>query len=121
MQRSIDTLLSKREGLRCAIHSSFRKIHLLEAAWFVVAQAGSTILIGTAAAHSLAAVCARLGDTVLLHGSEEGWRLLAATHQGSTSPASPVTGAEKDFDTFRVQRGAGAICVQISFNSGCRE
>ena len=69
------------------------------------AQAGSMMLVGTAAAHALAAVRARPGDTVLLHGAGGG--VGASVLQLARLDDIRVigVGAEKDFAAIRAHGG----------------
>ena len=64
-------------------------------------QAGSMMLVGTTAAHTLAAVRARPGQTVLLHGAGGGVGLSAVQLAGLNGIYVVGTGSAKHFDIMR--------------------
>ena len=64
-------------------------------------QAASMMLDGTTAAHTLAAVCARPGQTVLIHGASGGVGLAAVQLAVLEGIKVIGTGGEKSFDRLR--------------------
>ena len=72
------------------------------------AQAGSMMLVGTTAAHTLAAVRARPGQTVLIHAAAGGVGLAVVQLARLDGIKVIGTASEGDFDTLR---GYGAIPV----------
>ena len=79
-------------------------------------QAGVMMLAGTTAAHTLAAVRARPGQTVLVHGASGGVGLSVAQLAGLDGIKIIGTAAEKDFEMLRRY---GAHPVQ--YGEGLRE
>ncbi len=71
-------------------------------------EAGSMMLIGTTAAHTLAAVRARPGQTVLLHGASGGVGLSVVQLARVEGVHIIGTASEKDFQTLR-EHGATPV------------
>lgn len=79
-------------------------------------QAATLMLAGTTAAHTLAAVCARPGQTVLVHGAAGGVGLAVVQLAAIDGVRVIGTAGEKDFEALR---GYGA--EPVKYGDGLRE
>ncbi len=79
-------------------------------------QAAAMMLAGTTAAHTLAAVCARPGKTVLVHGAAGAVGLAVLQLAALDGVRVIGTASEKNFDTLR---GYGA--EPVKYGSGLKE